>query len=93
MDNGDVKSPLQNPKAVCWIALGILCWSGLDGGLETDGHDPFAVALDPQAGNMNWLSSVGLMQAGHDHGVAEIKHLRRHERRRRGAAASLLLQI
>ena len=33
------------------------------------------------------------METGHDHGVAEIKHLRGHKRRRRGAAASLFLQI
>ena len=73
--------------------LGSFCRRGLNGCLETDGHDPLAVALDPQATDMNRLARVGLVQAGHDDRVAKIKHLRRHERRRRAASTGLLLRI
>ena len=42
---------------------------------------------------MHGFPGVGLVQAGHDHRVAEIKHLRGHQRCGSRAASSLLLQI
>lgn len=42
---------------------------------------------------MNGLSRVGLMQAGHHDGVAEIKHLRGNERGRGGSKARLFLKV
>jgi hypothetical protein len=42
---------------------------------------------------MNRLAGMGLVLAGHHDGVSEIKHLRGHERGRRGTEAGPLLQI
>src|SRR5215469_5406946 len=60
-----------------------LCQRGLNRRLEADGHDPLSIAFDPQPANMDGLPGVGLVHASHDHGVAEIKHFRRNERRLR----------
>src|SRR5260370_31438203 len=67
--------------------------SCLDGRLIADGHDPMAISLDPETGHMDGLANIGLVVAGHYHGISEIKNLCRNERGRRGTMAGLLLQI
>src|SRR5207253_2599675 len=67
--------------------------SSLNRSLIADGHNPVTVALDPQAAHMDRLAGVRLVEAGHHHGVSEIKHLRRYQRGGRRTMACLLLQI
>src|SRR5438874_9627051 len=69
------------------------CGCRLNGRLIADGHDPLSVALDPQAADMNRLAGVRLVEAGHYHSIAEIKHLRGNERGGRRVVSGLLLQI
>src|ERR1700694_5633705 len=67
--------------------------SSLNRRLIADGHDPMSVPLDPQAAYVDRLPRIRLVEARHNHGVAEIKHLSRYERCGRRTVASLLLQI
>src|ERR1700731_2667594 len=68
-------------------------WGSLNRSLIADGHDPMTVALDPQAAHVDRLARVRVMEAGHHHGISEIKHLSGHQRGGRGTMAGLLLQI
>src|SRR2546430_10579900 len=67
--------------------------SSLNRSLIADGHDPVTVSLDPQAAHMDRLARIRLMEAGHNHGISKIKHLRRNQRGGRRTMARLLLQI
>ena|ERR1700674_935136 len=51
------------------------------------------VALDPQAAHVDRLPSIRLVEAGHHHGVSEIKHLSRYQGGGRRTMPGLLLQI
>src|SRR5437773_12406220 len=73
--------------------LGDFGWSSLNRSLIADGHDPMTVALNPQAAHVDRLARARLMEAGHHHGVPEIKHLGRYQRGRGRTMAGLLLHI
>jgi hypothetical protein len=73
--------------------LGGFGWSGLNGRLVADRHDPLTISFDPQTAYVDRLAGVRLMLARHYDGVPEIKHLRGNERSGRGTEARLLLQI